>query len=136
MDDGRAGRHQFAEATASAGPLARDQIVAVFGSLVDWLASPGVRGCPWQIALAEFPEPASPERVRAAAAKAWLLHAFEDLAAAHCTDTGGSRDSERLGRQLFVVYEGLYASALSADPTELVPTTMALIALVLDAPTI
>ena len=100
-------------AVAAGGPDPREQILAVFDALDEQVQPQHCRGCPFLMALAEFPDPAHRAAVTM---KAWVRDRFGQLAAALA---GGGRAArpELLADQLALVMEGTYASAqaLSAE---------------------
>src|SRR5271170_4063056 len=51
---------------------ARQQILAVFDALTEQVQPGRCRGCPFLMALAEFPDPAHPAHRNAVALKAWV----------------------------------------------------------------
>ena len=111
----RAGLYRawFDAAAAAGGPDPRDQILAVFDALGEQVQPQACRGCPFLMALAEFPDPAHPAHRGAVAVKAWVRERLGQLTA---TVAGDGR-AELLADQLSLVMEGTYASAqaLAAD---------------------
>jgi AcrR family transcriptional regulator len=109
-------REWFDAAAAAGGPDPRDQILAVFEALGEQVQPRHCRGCPFLMALAEFPDPAHPAHRAAVSVKAWVTGRFGQLAAALA---GGGQTARPglLADQLSLVMEGTYASAqaLSAD---------------------
>jgi AcrR family transcriptional regulator len=104
-------RAWFDAAAAAGGPDPRDQILAVFDALGEQVQPQVCRGCPFLMALAEFPDPAHPAHRAAVAVKAWVRERLGQL-----TATLAARP-ELLADQLSLVMEGTYASAqaLAAD---------------------
>jgi AcrR family transcriptional regulator len=113
---GRLYREWFDAAAAAGGPDPRGQILAVFGALGEQVQPQHCRGCPFLMALAEFPDPAHPAHRAAVAVKAWVRDRFGQLTAeltAGPTDglaAGGGRDG-LLADHLSLLMEGVYASA-------------------------
>jgi AcrR family transcriptional regulator len=103
-------------AVAAGGPDPRVQILAVFDALDEQVQPQHCRGCPFLMALAEFPDAAHPAHRAAVTMKAWVRDRFGQLTAALA---GGGRAArpELLADQLSLVMEGTYASAqaLSAE---------------------
>lgn len=62
------------------------------------------RGCPFQMALTEFPDPAVAAHRNTAANKAWVRTRLGEL-------TAGLPDHEALADRLALLMEGVYASA-------------------------
>lgn len=84
----------------------REQILALFRSLMKRTTRPGWRGCPFTNAATEFPEGDHPGRKVAEANKRQLRRRLRDLAR-----DAGARDAEGLGDELVLLFEGVYASA-------------------------
>ena len=87
-----------------AGP--RERILALFEALDEQVQPQRCRGCPFLMALAEFPDADLQAHRHAVAMKAWVRERLEALA----SDLG-VRDPAALADQLSVVMEGVYASA-------------------------
>ena len=109
-------REWFDAAAAVGGADPHDQILAVFDALGEQVQPQHCRGCPFLMALAEFPDPAHPAHGAAVAMKAWVRDRFGQLTAALARG-GRTARPELLADQLSLVMEGTYASAqaLSAD---------------------
>jgi AcrR family transcriptional regulator len=91
---------------------ARERILALFDALAEQVQPQRCRGCPFLMALAEFPDPQLPAHAGAVATKAWVRGHMGELTAALEIS-----DPDALADQLAVVMEGVYASAqaLGAD---------------------
>ena len=98
-------RAWFDAAAAAGGPDPGAQILAVFDALTEQVQPGQCRGCPFLMALAEFPDPAHPAHCNAVAVKAWVRARFGELTAAL-----GAPGPEPLADQLALVMEGVYAS--------------------------
>ena len=109
-------REWFDAAAAAGGADPHDQILAVFDALGEQVQPQHCRGCPFLMALAEFPDPVHPAHRAAVAMKAWVRDRFGQLTAALASGGRAARP-ELLADQLSLVMEGTYASAqaLSAD---------------------
>jgi AcrR family transcriptional regulator len=90
----------------------RERILALFDALDEQVQPQRCRGCPFLMALAEFPDPQLPAHAGAVATKAWVRGQLGELSAALAVS-----DPDGLADQLAVVMEGVYASAqaLGAD---------------------
>ncbi|MGK5550156.1 TetR/AcrR family transcriptional regulator [Actinomadura kijaniata] len=95
-------------AVATAGPDPRDQILAVFDVVFAEIDSEGFRGCPLQMALAEFPDADLPAHRNAVAAKSWFRRRMGEL-----TGQLGVEDPAEMADHLTLVFEGLNATAQS-----------------------
>jgi AcrR family transcriptional regulator len=89
----------------------RDQILALFRSLMKRTARPDWRGCPFTNAATEFPERDHPGRKVAEANKRQLRRRLRDLAR-----DAGAHDAEKLGDELVLLFEGAYSSAQTFGP--------------------
>jgi AcrR family transcriptional regulator len=115
---GRLYRDWFDAALAAGGPDPRAAILAVFDALGEQVQPQQCRGCPFLMALAEFPDPAHPAHRAAVATKRWVRERLGQLTAALASSecTSGGR-ADLLADQLSLIMEGVYASAqaLTAD---------------------
>jgi AcrR family transcriptional regulator len=103
-------REWMSEATASAVGTPRERILALFDALDEQVQPQRCRGCPFLMALAEFPDPQLPAHAHAVATKAWVRDRLQALTDALAATTPLS-DPGALADQLAVVMEGVYASA-------------------------
>jgi AcrR family transcriptional regulator len=115
---GRLYRDWFNAAVAVGGADPRAAILAVFDALGEQVQPERCRGCPFLMALAEFPDPAHPAHRAAVATKRWVRERLGQLTAALASNgraSGGRGDL--LADQLSLIMEGVYASAqaLTAD---------------------
>ena len=101
-------RAWFDEA-ASAGDGPREQVLAVFAALAEQTQPHLCRGCPFLLALAEYPDPGHPVHREAVAAKRWVADRFAELAAGYAKDHDGV-DAAVLAAHLVLLMEGVYAS--------------------------
>ena len=105
------------DAAASAGGADPRQVIrAVFDALIEQVQPQHCRGCPFLMALAEFPDPAHPAHRAAVTMKTWVRDRFGQLTAALAHDGRGDQ-SELLADQLSVIMEGVYASAQALTAT-------------------
>lgn len=88
----------------------RDELRAFMRGVADQVGSSHCRGCPFQIALSEIPDPAHPAHRAAVALKRQVRDRLRDLAL-----RGGAPDPEATGDQLMLLAEGSYAAARSLD---------------------
>jgi AcrR family transcriptional regulator len=103
-------RQWMTDATASGVGSPRERILALFDALGEQVQPQRCRGCPFLMALAEFPDPQLPAHARAVATKAWVHGRLRELTDALAADEPID-DPEALADQLAVVVEGVYASA-------------------------
>ena len=103
-------REWMTEATAPDVGSPRERILALFDALDEQVQPQRCRGCPFLMALAEFPDPQLPAHAHAVATKAWVHGRLRELTDALAA-TEPVRDPEALADQLAVVMEGVYASA-------------------------
>ncbi len=103
-------REWFDAAAAAGGPDPRGAILAVFDALGEQVQPQHCRGCPFLMALAEFPDPAHPAHRAAVTMKTWVRDRFGQLTAALASG-GRTTRAELLADQMSPVMEGTYASA-------------------------
>jgi AcrR family transcriptional regulator len=105
-------REWFDAATGGGSPPER--ILALFDALIEQTQPDRCRGCPFQMALTEFPDPAVAVHRNAAANKAWVRARLGELAAEL---PGPVTDPTALADRLTLLIEGVYASvqALGSD---------------------
>jgi AcrR family transcriptional regulator len=102
-------RGWFADATATRHGPPRSRIMALFDALVDQVQPTRCRGCPYLMALAEYPDHESEVHRLAVGTKAWVRRQLGELTAAHAVAEPVS-DPELLADQLALLVEGVYAS--------------------------
>jgi AcrR family transcriptional regulator len=109
-------REWFDAAALAGGTHPRDQILALFDALAEQVQPHQCRGCPFLMALAEFPMAAHPAHRHAVAMKSWVRSRLGEL-----TDELASTVSlphpATVADHLALLMEGVYASAqaLGAD---------------------
>jgi AcrR family transcriptional regulator len=107
---GRLYREWFDAAALAGGPHPRDQILALFDALAEQVQPHQCRGCPFLMALAEFPDPAHPAHRHAVAMKSWVRARLGDLTA-ELPGSGSLAPPAELADHLVLIMEGVYASA-------------------------
>jgi AcrR family transcriptional regulator len=108
-------RAWFEAAADAGGADPRQRILAVFDALTEQVQPGQCRGCPFLMALAEFPDPAHPAHRSAVALKQWVRTRLGELIAALGPAQPG--DPEALADQLALVMEGVYASVQALGVT-------------------
>jgi AcrR family transcriptional regulator len=96
-----------ATAPSIGGP--RERILALFDALAEQVRPPHYRGCPYQMALAEFPDPQSAAHANAVATKAWVRDHLAKLTDQLAEATPLNAPAA-LADQLALIVEGVYAS--------------------------
>jgi AcrR family transcriptional regulator len=111
-------RELVEEATAPAVGTPRDRVLNLFDVQREYVEPDVCRGCPFLMALAEYPDVASGAHAGAVAAKAWVRDRLRAV-----TGEMDVADPDALADQLALVMEGVYASvqALGVEG----PTTVA-----------
>jgi AcrR family transcriptional regulator len=109
-------RQWFSDAVRADGRGPRERVLALFDELVVQTRPEVCRGCPFLMALTEFPDPQVPAHRHAVAMKAWVRAQFGALTA-ELAHSHPIADPEALADQLALVMEGVYASvqALGSD---------------------
>jgi AcrR family transcriptional regulator len=107
-------REWFDAAVEAGGPDPRGRILALFDALAEQVRPERCRGCPFQMALAEFPDAALPARRNAVANKAWVRERLGGIADELAEGEPGG-DPAALADELALLVEGVYASAQSSD---------------------
>jgi AcrR family transcriptional regulator len=100
---------------AAAGPPdapPRARILALFEALDEQIQPEICRGCPFLMALSEFPETDLPAHRHAVATKAWVRDQLAGL-----TSQLGVDDPDALADHLTLVFEGTYASTQALGAT-------------------
>jgi AcrR family transcriptional regulator len=88
----------------------RDGLRAFMRGVADQIEGSHCRGCPFQLALAEIPDPAHPAHRAVVALKRQVRDALRDLAS-----RAGASDAGATGDRLMLLAEGSYAAARSLD---------------------
>lgn len=125
-------RRSLADAAGPSSGTPRERILAVFAAFAQELGSGSCRGCPFLMALAEYPDPGNPVHAVAVAHKTWLRELFRSLAAEYLTPAS-SRGPDELADQLTLVADGVYGSFQALGPTGPVAHGRALVEALLDA---
>jgi AcrR family transcriptional regulator len=109
-------REWFAEATRADGRSPRERILALFDALAEQVQPDRCRGCPFLMALTEFPDTELATHRHAVALKQWVRARIGELTA-ELANTGPTFDPPTLADQLTLIMEGVYASvqALGSD---------------------
>jgi AcrR family transcriptional regulator len=107
-------REWFEAAVEAGGPGPRERILSLFDALAEQVRPETCRGCPFQMALAEFPDTALQAHRNAVANKTWVRGRLGELVGdlAESTPVG---DPAALADELALLMEGVYASAQSSN---------------------
>lgn len=119
--------------TADPDVPARERILAYIDGLADNTGPDSFRGCPFLMALAEYPDPESAAHASAQAVKAWVRDKLREL-------TGelpgiAPRARTAVADQLALVVEGLYASTAALGTDGPAKHAHSLAALIIDTAT-
>ncbi len=94
----------FEGSLGKGGP--RQQLMRIFEELGKFTTSPACFGCMFQLAAADFPDPAHPAHRVALAHKTAVIERLRDLAA-----SAGCRDPDALAAQLFLLMDGAFVAS-------------------------
>jgi AcrR family transcriptional regulator len=134
VDRYAAGYRDWIETLTSApGLTPRDRILALFDGLADVTAVAEFRGCPFLMALAEYPDPESPAHLSAQAVKAWVRAKLHELTK-QLPDISPRRRTV-VADQLALIVEGIYGSTAALGSDGPAQRARSLAALVIDAAT-
>lgn len=117
--------------TSAPDASARERILALFDGLAGNTGPDSFRGCPFLMALAEYPDPESAAHVSAQAVKAWVRAKLHQLVGQLPGLT--PRAQSVAGDQLALVVEGIYASTAALGTEGPARSARSLAALVLDS---
>jgi AcrR family transcriptional regulator len=109
---GETHRELIMDATATSVGTPRQRILSLLDFFAEQIQPEKCRGCPFLMAIAEFPDPTSPVHVGAVAHKAWLRNRLRQLTRELAEETPIA-DPDLLGDQIALVVEGVYASVQS-----------------------
>jgi AcrR family transcriptional regulator len=109
-------RDWFEDALGAAEDPTRVRILRLFDALQEQVEPDRCRGCPFLIALGELPDPDHPGHRHAVELKEWVRTRFVELAQ-ELPDVRSAAAARRLGDQLMLVFEGVYATAQSLTAT-------------------
>ena len=110
--EGRRYREWFAAALEAGGPDPRARILALFDALAEQVRPDRCRGCPFQMALAELPEPLLAAHQGAVDTKTWVRATLGELTA-DLAKTASIDDPAEVADELMLIIEGVYASVAS-----------------------
>ncbi len=99
---------EWFDAAAGQGTDPREAILAVFDALAEQVQPQRCRGCPFLMALAEFPDAAHPAHRAAVTMKTWVRERFGQLTA-QLASGGRTEMAELLADQLCVIRGGYTA---------------------------
>lgn len=99
----------FDASARSGGDDPRDRILAIFDAIAEQVGPEQCRGCPFLMALAEFPDADHPAHRTSVEQKRWLRARFGDLVREYA-GTAPVADPNQLADYLALTMEGVYAS--------------------------
>jgi AcrR family transcriptional regulator len=108
-----------------------ERILALFDALTDVTRPETFRGCPFLMALAEYPDPTSAAHTSAQAVKAWVRAKLHELAVQLPQETAATAATR--ADQLALIVEGLYASTAALGSDGPAAHARALAALLIDS---
>lgn len=117
---------------ASSTGTARERILSTFSAFAEDTGSGSCRGCPFLMALAEYPDPTNRVHAVAVAHKEWLRQLFHGLVRELATTTPITAPAA-LADQLALVAEGIYGSVQALGPSGPAAHARTLAACLIDA---
>lgn len=105
-------REWFDAATRADGRTVSERILALFDALSEQVQPDRCRGCPFQMAITEFPDAEASSHRKAVATKVWVRARFRVLVDELAT-THHVADPRRLADHLVLLFEGVYATVPS-----------------------
>jgi AcrR family transcriptional regulator len=105
----------FAAVVRADGRSPRERLLALFDDLAVQTRPERCRGCPFLMALTEFPDPTLPAHQHAVATKAWVRGRLGELTE-EAARTSPVTDPAALADQLMLIMEGVYASVQALGP--------------------
>ncbi|MFG3618434.1 TetR/AcrR family transcriptional regulator [Nocardia sp. NPDC047654] len=118
--------------TAASGDGPRERILALFEALAEQVRPESCRGCPFLIALGEFPDRDVLGHKHAVAMKSWVRAQFGALVG-ELAATAPVADPQALADQLMLVMEGAYATTQAFGATGPAARSRALVEALLPA---
>jgi AcrR family transcriptional regulator len=100
----------FDHATADDGRSPAERILSLFDALGEQVRPAVCRGCPFSMALTEFPDEEVAAHRTAVRLKEWVRGRLHRLANAHAASRDEVVDASLLGDHLTLLFEGVYAS--------------------------
>ena len=132
VDRYAAGYREWIESITSAQDQpVRERILALYDGLLSYAGSGEFRGCPFLMALAEYPDASSAAHASAQAVKAWVRSKLRELAGELPGMTPAT--ARNVGDQLALIVEGLYGSSAALGTEGPARQARALAALAIDA---
>ena len=109
-------QHRIAQARAESenflAPVPpAERALRMFDWLVEWVQSPGFRGCPLQQVVSEITDAEHPARIAASAQREWLLARFTEWVKA-----SGLPKPNQLAGALLVLFDGAVAANAQDGP--------------------
>ena len=109
---GEAWRSHLRSEVAARAATPREQLLAIFDVLGEWMDGPDFRGCPFINAAAEYADPNHPVRRVVDAHRRWFRQTIQDL-----LDEINVPDSGRVADQLVMLRDGAMVSGYLSDPS-------------------
>jgi AcrR family transcriptional regulator len=110
-------RQWFEQATAADGRTPAERILSLFEALAERTRPEICRGCPFSMALTEFPDTEVEAHQSAVRLKQWVRGRLRRLAKEHAASCATRVEAGALADHLTLLFEGVYATvqALGAD---------------------
>jgi AcrR family transcriptional regulator len=103
-------RQWFEQATAADGRTPAERILSLFDALAERTRPEICRGCPFLLALTEFPDTEVEAHQSSVRLKQWVRGRLRRLAKEHAASCSTEVDAGLLGDHLTLLFEGVYAT--------------------------
>jgi AcrR family transcriptional regulator len=109
-------REWFEQATAADGRTPAERILSLFEALAERTRPDICRGCPFMLALTEFPDAEVEAHQSSVRLKQWVRGRLRRLAKDHAASCSNEVEAGRLADHLTLLFEGVYATVQALGP--------------------
>jgi AcrR family transcriptional regulator len=109
-------REWFEQATAADGRTPAERILSLFEALAERTRPDICRGCPFMLALTEFPDAEVEAHQSSVRLKQWVRGRLRRLAKDHAASCSNEVEAGLLADHLTLLFEGVYATVQALGP--------------------